>query len=158
MTTPAGINDELRPALKMTVPRAWHGTSIADLAPGEHVGRSWLLIGGVVPFEFDDLTLAEIGPGRRFLEVSTMAMYTAWTHERTVDGEGTECAVRDCVGFVLRRPLRWIPGVAALHRASVRRIFRHRHGRLPRPLRRRRRHPADRRRPPVSEPLTTARW
>jgi ligand-binding SRPBCC domain-containing protein len=130
VTTPDGINAELRPIMRMTMPRRWAGASIADLTPGEHVGRSWLLLGGVVPFEFDDLTVAEIGPGHRFLEISEMAMYSAWTHERTVTADGDGAVVTDAVGFVLRRPLRWVPGVGGLHRAVLQRTFRHRHGRL----------------------------
>lgn len=38
VTTPAGVNDELRPAVRMTVPSGWQGTSIADVEPGSHPG------------------------------------------------------------------------------------------------------------------------
>lgn len=88
------------------------------------------MLGGVVPFEFDDLTIAEIGPDRRFLERSTMAAYSVWVHERSVEATPVGCVLRDRVSFVLRRPLRWLPGLAHVHQAVVTRIFRHRHRRL----------------------------
>lgn len=31
--------------------------------PGERVGRSWLLLAGVVPVDYDDVVFEEIGPG-----------------------------------------------------------------------------------------------
>ena len=48
-----GINDELRPVLRMTAP----GSEILDLAairPPPRLGRSWLLLFGALPIDVDD--------------------------------------------------------------------------------------------------------
>lgn len=129
-TTPEGINDELWPVMRMTVPATMRGRSIADVAPGQHLGRSWFLLGGVVPFEYDDITIAELNPGRRFLERSTMLSLRRWLHERTVDQQGDGCLLTDRVAFELRAPLRFVPGVDRLLRATLDWLFGHRHRRL----------------------------
>src|SRR6478752_8842001 len=98
VTTPAGVNDELRPWLRMTVPRAWRHRSIADVAPGEHVGRSWILLLGVVPFDADDLTIAEIG-GRHFVERSPLLSAASWQHERAVTPTAAGCRLVDRLTF-----------------------------------------------------------
>ena len=66
--------------MRMTVPRRLRGKTIDDVEPGEGLGRSWLLLFGLIPFDYDDLGLAELGPGHRFLERSTML--TAHRHRR----------------------------------------------------------------------------
>jgi ligand-binding SRPBCC domain-containing protein len=125
-----GINDELRPILRMTMPPKLRGRTIDDVPVGEPLGRSWILLLGLIPVDFDDLALAELEPGRRFLERSKMASLSPWQHERTVEPEGEGCRVTDRLTFELRRPLRWLPGSGALAAAVVRRLFAHRHRRL----------------------------
>jgi hypothetical protein len=131
--TPEGINDELSPWLRMTMPAALRGATIDDVAVGEPLGRSWLLLGGLLPVDYDDLRLAEREPGRRFLERSSMLSMRVWQHERVIEPEGPAAAVvTDRLDFELRRPLRWIPGSDRLAAAIVRRLFAHRHRRLAR--------------------------
>ncbi len=84
VTTPAGINDELRPWLRMTIPPELRGKTIADLQAGRALGRSRLLLFGALPVDCDDLFLAEIGPGYRFRERSKMLSMRVWKHERVV--------------------------------------------------------------------------
>lgn len=130
-TTLAGVNQELRPIMRMTVPRGMRGATLADLSPGVPAGRSWLLLGGLIPVDFDDLCLAEIEPPRRFLERSRMASIERWEHERVVEPlPAGGCTVTDTLGFVLRSPLRMVPGAAALTAAIITRLFAHRHRRL----------------------------
>jgi hypothetical protein len=132
VVTPEGINDELRPWMRMTMPRHLRGKTIDDVEPGR-LGRSWLLLFGLIPFDYDDLGLAELGPGFRFLERSTMLSMRAWEHERRVVPAGdTACEVTDRVEFELRRPLALVPGLPAAVRALLARVFAHRHGRLAR--------------------------
>ena len=128
VTTPRGVNDELRPWLRMTVPIAWAGSSIADVPSGTRLGRSWLLVLGVVPFDFDDLYLAEVAPGR-FLERSRLLSAPCWEHERTVVPTARGCRVRDEVSLV---PHRWVRaiGLAPMQLRLVGAIFTHRHRRL----------------------------
>lgn len=127
-----GINDEFAPLLRMTVPRGLGAASLAAAEPGAALGRSWLLLGGLLPVEWDDMRLAEIG-SRRFRERSSMASMSRWEHERTVEPAGTgACVLTDLLGFELRRPLRWIPGAGWLSERIVRAVFAHRHRRLER--------------------------
>jgi len=129
--TPEGINHELGPWMRMRMPRALRGKTIDDVRPGEPLGRCWLLLFGVVPFDYDDLTVAELEPGRRFLERSTMLSMRSWEHERIVEprGEGA-CEVADRLRFEPRRWVAWIPGAERFARNLVGRTFDHRHGRL----------------------------
>ena len=129
--TSEGINHELGPCLRMTMPPSLRGATIDDLPVGEPLGRSWILLGGVLPVDYDDLRLAELDPGRRFLERSSMLSMRVWQHERIVDPAGGKaCTVTDRLAFQLRRPLAWIPGADRLAAAIVRRLFAHRHRRL----------------------------
>lgn len=137
--TEEGINYELSPILRMTMPRGLHGKTIDEVAVGEPLGRSWLLLGRVLPVDYDDLRLVELEPGRRFLERSRTLTFDPWQHERIVEeaGEG-RCRVTDRLAFELKPWLRRVPGSARLARAIVAFLFRHRHRRLlnaPRPPR-----------------------
>jgi len=125
VTDPAGINDELRPLLRMTVPRQAGGFGLEPLEPGR-IGRSWVLLFGFLPFDYDEITLVRVEPERGFLERSTMLSQRLWEHERTLEpaGEG-RCRVTDRVAWEPRLPL---PGT--LLRPLVRAVFRHRHRRL----------------------------
>lgn len=131
--TEAGINDELRPILRMTIPRGLAGKTVDTVELNVPLGRSWILLGGLVPVDYDDLRLAELEPGRRFLERSRTLSFSTWQHERVIEpaAEGG-CRVTDRLGFELKRPLAAIPGSARLAVAIVRSLFRHRHRRLTR--------------------------
>jgi hypothetical protein len=126
-----GINDELRPWLAMTMPSGLRGKTIEDIEPGMRAGRSWILLFGLLPVDYDDIGITELDPGRRFLERSTMLSMRFWEHERAVEplGDGA-CTITDRLGFELRRPLSAIPGSERVARAIVAALFRHRHRRL----------------------------
>lgn len=125
ITDPAGINDELRPLMRMTVPRGARDFGLDDLEPGR-IGRSWLLLFGLVPFDYDDLTIVRIEPERGFLERSSMLSQRLWEHERTLTPLGKDCCqITDRVAWEPRLPL---PGT--LFRPLVHAIFQHRHQRL----------------------------
>ena len=134
--TPAGINDELRPILKMTMPKGVEGKTIADVEVGAELGRSWILLGGVLPVDYDDLRLTEVeaGPGIfRFQERSRTSTFAVWTHERIVEpaGEGA-CRITDRLGWELRPFVARIPGSGRIAGVVVGYLFRHRHRRLAR--------------------------
>ncbi len=103
-TRPADLNREFAPFLRMTFPAALTDLS-ASARIGEPVCRSWILLFGLIPIEYDDLTFAEIEPGRRFLERSTMLTQRRWEHERTLEAEGAGTLVRDRIEFESRTPL-----------------------------------------------------
>lgn len=120
-----GVNYELRPWLRMTAPSGL-ALAPATVPLGRHWFRSWILLLGVLPFDYDDLCIEWIEPGRGFLERSTMLTARRWEHERTLDpvgGGGTR--VTDRVAIVPR-----IARGARIQRFVVAAIFRHRHRRL----------------------------
>jgi hypothetical protein len=126
VTSIEGVNHELGPWLRMTVPRRARGLSLDDLEPDRAAGRSWVLLGGVLPIDYDEVTIVERGPGMRFLERSPMGSMRFWEHERTVTPRGDgECEVRDRLTFEPRLPAAGRPA-----RALVAGIFAHRHRRL----------------------------
>ncbi|MGW5525087.1 hypothetical protein [Gordonia sp. NPDC003950] len=129
-----GINAELMPYLRMVLPRRHRGKTIADVEPGVRIGKVWLLYGGFLPLDYDDLTIAELRPGIGFRERSSMLTMTSWRHDRTLtpispsspdSPEATE--VLDEVAFLPRLPLRPLSPVL---RWFVGHLFRHRHARL----------------------------
>ena len=131
--TEEGINDELSPILRMTMPAGLRGKAIDEVAVGSPLGRSWILLGRVLPVDYDDLCLVELEPGRRFLERSRTLAFAVWQHERVIEAESERaCVVTDRLGFELKRGVAWIPGAARLAETTVRALFRHRHRRLAR--------------------------
>jgi ligand-binding SRPBCC domain-containing protein len=132
VTAPDGINDELWPFMHMTVPRSMKAKTIADVEPGVRLGRSWLLLFGFAPFEFDDITIAELEPGSRLLERSSMLSMRRWQHERMITATDQGCEVRDRVTFELRTPLSRVPRLERLLRSSLQHLFEHRHQRIAR--------------------------
>ena len=131
VVTEEGVNHELRPILRMTMPKGLRGRTIDDVPLGEPLGRSWLLLGTVVPVDYDELCLAEVEPGRRFLERSRTLAFSLWEHERLVEPAGDgRCRVTDRLRFELRPGLRRVPSAGALGSAVVGALFAHRHRRL----------------------------
>jgi hypothetical protein len=120
-----GVNDELGPWLRMTVPRGLDSLDLETVEPGS-LGRSWVLLFGLIPVDYDDLGLERIEPGRGFLERSTMLSQRLWEHERTIEpsAEGG-CTIVDRVAWEPRLPL---PG--KLLRPMFRAVFHRRHRRL----------------------------
>lgn len=130
MTTVAGINDELAPWLRMTATRALRENGIAQVRVGERICRSWVLLFGVLPVDYDDITLERLDPPRGFLERSAMLSQKAWEHERTIElstDNASGCILTDRVRYEPRMP---VPD--ALLRKLYAAIFRHRHRRLQR--------------------------
>lgn len=124
MLTPGGVNDELRPWLSMTLPKALHEANLEDVPLNTSLGRSWILLFGFVPFEFDHISLKERGP-RRFVESSTMLTQRTWRHEREVISAQGGCWVRDRLGWTPRAP-----GFGLLASIVIPKLFQHRHRRL----------------------------
>jgi hypothetical protein len=119
-----GINSELGPLLRMTVPRGLDTLDLHSLQPGR-LGRSWILLFGVLPVDYDDIGLERIEAGRGFLERSTMLSQRLWEHERTIEPGGEGSTIVDRVAWEPRLPLpaSWLRPLFAA-------TFRHRHRRL----------------------------
>lgn len=122
--SPAGVNRELAPLLRMTFPAGVDDLT-AGWQPGRRLFRSWILLGGVLPVEYDDLALAELEPGHRFLERSSLLSQRVWEHERLVEPNGSGCRLTDRLRFEPR--LHWLaPAYARVFRL----VFRWRHRNL----------------------------
>lgn len=125
VTSFAGINDELRPLLRMTVPSRLRAGGSLELASPAKLGKSVLLVFGVLPVDYDDIAIVEIEPPHRFLERSRMLSAASWEHERTLTPTERGCLLVDRVEFQPR-----FAGTGAVLREVVPRLFRHRHARL----------------------------
>ena len=126
VTTPEGINGELMPIVRMTLPRGLASLDPASVPIGEPLGRCWLLLFGFLPFDYDDLMLVRLEEEVGFHERSTMLSQRVWEHERTLEPlAGGGCRVTDRITFEPRLPL-----PARFLRPVFRFVFRHRHRRL----------------------------
>lgn len=103
---PDGINDEMRPWMTMRLPRRVSGLTVETIPLGRPIGRAWLRLFGLIPFDFDHLTVVELESGVRFLEQSTMLSMRRWEHERTLTPVEGGTLVRDRVTLQPRWPLR----------------------------------------------------
>jgi ligand-binding SRPBCC domain-containing protein len=124
---PDGINHEMGPWITMSMPRRAAGLTVETLPLGRPIGRAWLRLFGIIPFDFDHLTVAEVEAGVRFLERSTMLSMRRWEHERTLTPVAGGTRVHDRVTLQPRLP---IPGLGVLLARVVDAFFRHRHRRL----------------------------
>jgi len=122
--SPAGVNRELRPLLRMTFPPGTDDLTTA-WEPGARLFRSWLLFAGVVPIEYDDFVLEEVEPGRRFLERSALLTQRVWEHERIIEPVPEGCRVTDRVRFEPR-----LPCFATVYASVFEVVFRWRHRNL----------------------------
>ena len=98
ITCPTDINAEFRPLLKMTFPGG-----MEDVTTGWRAGvprfRSWILLGCLIPVEFDDLVFEEVVPTRHFLERSRMLSVSLWEHKRQLDAVAGGTRLTDTVCF-----------------------------------------------------------
>jgi hypothetical protein len=131
-TTVEGIAYELAPWLSMTVPPGLRGKTLADRDDvlGEPLGKAWVLLGGVLPVEYDDMTLVDAGD-LWFHERSRMLTLGWWEHQRSVRPLTEDaCEVHDVLTFAVRRGLAALPGADAFTTRIVDALFAHRHRRL----------------------------
>lgn len=133
-TSMAGVNRELFPLARMTHPRGRSRLGSETVTLGRRLFRSWILLLGVLPVDYDDLTLVELTPGRGFRERSPMLTQREWLHERTIEPAAGGCTVTDRVRFVPRvsllgpLQLRIFRGVFRLRHRNLARLFARRAG------------------------------
>lgn len=126
ISTPEGVNDEFKPFLRMTFPPEVRSLDPDTVPIGERICRSWVLLFGLIPVDYDDLVLVSIEPGRGFRERSTMLTQRSWEHERTLEPVGHGATrLTDCLRF---EPRLGLP--ARLFLPTFRLVFRWRHARL----------------------------
>jgi hypothetical protein len=118
--TMEGVNAELGPWVRMSVPRAARGRTI-DAAPiGREAFASVLLALGVVPFDVHHLVLVEVRE-HAFVEESWSWMQRRWRHERAITELDRGCEIVDRVTVEPRLP------VDPIARRVVLAIFERRH-------------------------------
>jgi hypothetical protein len=100
----AEINVEMSPWLAMTYPREAATASLEQARTGETLFTSWVLFLRFLPIERWRLRLAEIGPGRRFVEESGTLGLRTWRHERRVEEAPRGCVLTDRVTLEARLP------------------------------------------------------
>lgn len=126
VVTAEGVADEFGPLLTMRFPAALAGASIADVELGRPAGRAWILLGGLVPVEYDDLVITELEAPRHFQERSRLGSCRVWEHRRELESlpDGAT-RVTDTLRAVPRALL-----PRPLVRTIVGALFTHRHRRL----------------------------
>lgn len=127
ITSLDGISKETRPILRMTAPRGMRDLSSTGFVPGVPMFRSWILLFGIVPVDWSDLTLVAMMPGAGFVEQSTMGSMRFWRHERRIQSTAGGCRIADTLTFEPKlggRLVAWCVG----------RLFAHRHRMLARHL------------------------
>jgi hypothetical protein len=130
LVTPEGINDEMGPWMTMSMPHGAKSLTVDNVPVGTPIGRAWLRLFGVFPFDYDYLTIAELQPGRSFREESTMLSMSRWQHERSVTPDGdTKAVVHDRITFQPRVGLRFATPVL---KKTITALFGHRHRKLQR--------------------------
>jgi ligand-binding SRPBCC domain-containing protein len=126
VSTMAGVNYELGPLLRMTHPAGVDRLDPALAELGAPAFRSWVLLLGLVPVEYDDVAIARLDPGRGFLERSRLATQRLWEHERRIDPvDAGRCVLVDRVRHEPRLAL-----AGRRQSALFRQVFLHRHRRL----------------------------
>jgi ligand-binding SRPBCC domain-containing protein len=96
------LNREFWPLLRMTYPAGKARMTPESFPLGTVAFRSWMLLFGVLPVEYDDITLVELVPGQHFSEVSRMLAIREWRHRRGVTTEGAGCLLQDDIAFTPR--------------------------------------------------------
>jgi ligand-binding SRPBCC domain-containing protein len=125
VATMEGINDELAPLFRMTHPPELDRLEPGLAGLGQSAFRSRVLLFGVLPVDYDDITIVRLDPGRGFLERSSLGTQRLWEHERRLDPAGDGCAIVDRVRHEPRLPI-----AGRRQSALLRQVFRHRHRRL----------------------------
>jgi ligand-binding SRPBCC domain-containing protein len=124
------LNREFAPLLRMSYPPDRARITPENFPPGRVAFRSWMLLFGLLPVEYDDLAIVELEPGRYFSEASRMLSVREWRHRREVTPEGAGCVIRDEIAFAPRwRPLgplqlRLFRLTFQLRHRALRRLFR----------------------------------
>ena len=120
--TEEGINDELAPLLRMTMPPGLRGKTVDTVEVGAELGRSWILLGRPAAGR---LRRPEAGRARaraalpRALADARVRGLAARADDRARGRGG--CRVTDRLSFELKRGVAWIPGAGRLATSGRRR-------------------------------------
>jgi ligand-binding SRPBCC domain-containing protein len=124
-TSMAGVNLELAPLMRMTHPPELTELGEQTVPLGEPLFRSIILLFGVLPIDYDDVTFAALSPGKSFREDSRMLSMRRWIHERSVEAAPGGATLTDRITFELK-----VPGVGGVLARLLGLVFRNRHRNL----------------------------
>ena len=127
ITSFAGITKEMAPYMRMSTPKGVTDLSSVVVEPGKPMFRSWILLFGLIPFDYSDLTLLRLDDGVGFLEQSPMGTMRLWRHERQITPNDPGSIIMDELTFEPRI-------VGPISQRIVRAFFEHRHRNLARYL------------------------
>jgi ligand-binding SRPBCC domain-containing protein len=118
-----GISAEMWPFFRMTTPKGIRSLSDMQIKPGVRMYRSYVLLFGVLPIDYSDITLVALDSGRGFVEQSPMGSMKFWRHERRI----LPC-LSDPSAVLLVDQLTFRPRMARrLVGWFIRHVFTHRH-------------------------------
>jgi hypothetical protein len=118
--TMEGVNAELAPWVRMSVPRAARGRTLEAAPIGREAFVSVMFAFGVVPFDLHHLILVEVNE-RGFVEESWSWMQQRWRHERSIVEVAGGCELVDRITAEPRLP------VGPIARRVIGRLFDGRH-------------------------------
>ncbi|MCE9598137.1 MAG: hypothetical protein K8S54_09245 [Spirochaetia bacterium] len=95
----AGVNREMFPIARMTVPAEYASMDLSQAQPGKKLFRSWILFLGFIPIDYDDITFTDIFPDGGFQESSTMATNRIWKHRRAIVLEQSGTRLTDLIQY-----------------------------------------------------------
>lgn len=122
LLTMKGVNTELSPLIRMTVPPEWANRAIFDWPTGRVLFSSWILLFGIIPVDRHRFFFQSLDRQRGFVEKSSSITNKLWCHRRDIVRTGVSCRVTDTVEFQCRLPL-LVYILAPVYRF----VFRHRH-------------------------------
>jgi hypothetical protein len=119
-TQMSGVNAELMPMMRMSVPKRYACLSLRDApADGGLLFHSWLLLFGLIPFDRHALSIESIWD-YGFQENSTSWLQRQWRHKRVVELLPDGARLVDELEIVPRLAPQWlvrfIVGVLFAHR------------------------------------------
>ncbi|KFZ28143.1 hypothetical protein IDAT_11190 [Pseudidiomarina atlantica] len=122
LLTMKGVNTELNPFIRMTVPSEWSSKPIFEWPTGNVLFSSWILLFGILPIDRHTFFFQSIDRQSGFAEASSSLTNRLWHHRRDISRNGTSCRVTDTVEFQFRLPV-----LAYVLAPVYRFIFKHRH-------------------------------
>jgi hypothetical protein len=97
VTTPEGINDEMRPYLRMTIPRGVEQLDLESIEIGKKVGRSWILLFGWIPAAASSsVRRCSASASGNTSGHSTTTAVAAWSPTESVGSPALACPVPRC--------------------------------------------------------------
>lgn len=120
--TMRGVNRELSPFVRMTVPAEWADIPIARWPTGTSLFTSWILLFGVLPVDRHRFCLRSVDDEGGFDEVSSSIINRSWRHRRLLSWAESDVTLTDRVDFTCRLPL-----MGHLLLPVYRAVFVHRH-------------------------------